>query len=349
MSAEPNLPFECFARLRGSGPEHAHWGGALSADTLATYRSVWNLWGQWLAGEGVRWDCATVADMHRFLLTPQPRAHGGLKTSEVTKRRYWRILRDVYQIALFGEEGAENRFANPWDVGARHLEMSAHSVFLGAPEMDRLRQRLADTLAHAEAAAAAGCAVAWTHWRDIALVAVLLSTACKVSEMRLLREEHFFSHAPHGSRPGGPMRYVKLESHRAGGTRQRKLELDPTAQRALTAWLACRSTSGLIRETPLFVSAASRTAIGAKALSAKSIFLVVSQFVSETLPERSLLHVGPETIRNSVIFQWIREGVEETKILEDAGVQDSKILRRLERASAQHQEASVPAAKRTRR
>jgi site-specific recombinase XerD len=212
--------------------------------------------------------------------------------------------------------------------------MSAKSVFLGSSEMGLLRQRLSDTLTHSEAALAAGCFVAWPTWRDLALLALLFSTAAKVSEIRLLREDHLFRHIPGDAPPGGPVRYIKLESRRQGGNRERKLELDGMARRASTAWIACRVSIGLPRTVPLFVRSTSRSEPGEDALSSVSVFKVVSQFVSDTLPHHRSLHVGPETIRNSVILEWMRSGLPEGRLVDDAGVKDTKILRRLERASA---------------
>ena len=60
---------------------------------------VWRHWLAFCTAHGVVWDAAQSADIARFCQAIGPRS-SLKKTSPVTRRRYWRVLRDLYAHAL---------------------------------------------------------------------------------------------------------------------------------------------------------------------------------------------------------------------------------------------------------
>jgi len=338
MKTEAELPagylraFDVFAAANAA---------RLSAETIETYKSVWRQWSAWLAARKLTWEAADDGSLRLFLDSLKARAHLKSSVSSVTKRRYWRILRDVYGALNAADEGpkAAIEFPRAARVGAGKLEADTTSMLFVGEQMARLRTVLQDELERLEAERAGGRAPQWTELRDVALLAVLMSTAAKVAELRHLVDNDLHDHSTGSfSSLPGETRYVTLRSSRTvreGDKKSvpiRKLELDGTARRALKLWNEYREQAGLrARLTPIFIGGAGRTGPTANSLSAVSVFHIVARFVARAFPleAASFHHVGPESMRNSVIREWIDRNVDEEKILDDAGVRDPKILRRL--------------------
>jgi len=315
----------------------------LSQDTIATYRFVWNQWASWLAGEQLAWHSANERAVSQFLISLRPRGHGARAVSDVTKRRYWRILKDVYAAAAAadGGERLQAMFPRPWDVGASQPETNAKSMIFRGRDMATLRATLDAEVGALWRLVSGGHAPPWVELRDAALLAVLMSTGAKVAELRNLFDDNLRDHKPEGatSEPG-EIRYVVLRSGRTLRTSENKsvpsrsLELDSTARRALRLWIDYRQQAGLREQhAPLFVRAANRSGPSPKdPLSAVSVFHTVARFVGRAFPQEgnTFQHVGPESLRNSVIRAWMDSGLPEEQILANAGVRDTKLLRRLE-------------------
>lgn len=317
----------------------------LSQDTITTYRYVWMKWAAWLAEQRLPWDAAGEMAVRQFLNSLKPRGHGAKWVSEVTKRRYWRILKDVYEAAAAAADSEQLHamFPRPWDVGAAKPEANAKSMIFRGRDMATLRAALDAEVDALEGRVREGRIPPWAELRDAALVAVLLSTGAKVAELRNLFDDNLRNNLPAGA-SGAPneIRYVVLRSGRTlresakKSVPERTLELDPAARRALRLWLAYREQAGLRdQHTPIFVRAAKRLGPGQDALSAVSVFHTIAAFVTRAFPaeqSKAFPHVGPESLRNSVIREWMDRGMPEEQVLADAGVRDTKILRRLEGA-----------------
>ena len=94
----------------------ASWQGARLARSdlkpmgtagLAQASLVWRHWLAFCSAHAVAWDAARSLDVARFCQAIGPRS--SLKnTSPVTRRRYWRVLRDLYAHALAGGLVAAN-------------------------------------------------------------------------------------------------------------------------------------------------------------------------------------------------------------------------------------------------
>jgi hypothetical protein len=336
MKSEAEAPalraFEIFAAAGAS---------RLSTDTIETYKSVWRQWASWLAARELTWHTADESAVRSFLDSLKARAHGTLLVSAVTKRRYWRILRDVYGAINAADDGprAAIEFPRARRVGAGKLEADTTSMLFVGEQMVTLRNALRAQVDVLHSDRTSGRTPQWTELRDAALIAVLMSTAAKVAELRHLVDNDLHDHSTASNRSApGEIRFVTLRSSRTlrdsakKSVPIRKLELDETATRALRLWNDYREYAGLrTRFAPIFIGGAGRSGPTAKSLSAVSVFHIVARFVARAIPSgaSSFHHVGPESVRNSVIREWIDRNIDEVKILEDAGVRDPKILRRL--------------------
>ena len=71
----------------------------MGAASLSQAALVWRHWLAFCTAQGVAWDAARSVDVARFCRAIGPRS-SLKKTSPVTRRRYWRVLRDLYAHAL---------------------------------------------------------------------------------------------------------------------------------------------------------------------------------------------------------------------------------------------------------
>ena len=71
----------------------------MGATGLTQASLVWRHWLAFCTVHSLAWDAARSADIDRFCQAIGPRS-SLKKTSPVTRRRYWRVLRDLYDHAL---------------------------------------------------------------------------------------------------------------------------------------------------------------------------------------------------------------------------------------------------------
>lgn len=79
----------------------------MGAAGLRQTELIWRKWLAFCAAHGIGWDAAQSADISRFCQSIGPRSTLK-KTSPVTLRRYWRVLRDLYAHALSAGDVALN-------------------------------------------------------------------------------------------------------------------------------------------------------------------------------------------------------------------------------------------------
>ena len=75
----------------------------MGAAGLTQAALVWRHWMAFCTVHAIAWDAARSFDVARFCQGIGPRS-SLKKTSPVTRRRYWRVLRDLYAHALASAE-----------------------------------------------------------------------------------------------------------------------------------------------------------------------------------------------------------------------------------------------------
>lgn len=318
----------------------ALWAGkrnaTLSAESLASYRNVWDGWVAFALGRGLRWDTAKSGDVRDFLqaLPARASARGIRAPSSVTQKRYFRVLRDIY-VSAASEHWID---VVPADKEAAVSSTEAHEslvfhrgqwgrLFAALPE---LREPVPDGMA-------------WTQVRNVALLLLMMQAALSVSELAALNVCDVRTPRLHMSPAGTPMLDLPyppwdrpaaptmLHVSGARPDQTRALVLGPPAQAAVMAWLGLRLEmalhDGLL--SPLFISRK-----GAGRLTSKTLFTIANEHIQKTLgPELAdvaLAHAGPMTLRNSCIVRWLDDaGLAEAEVLRRAGLKDALSLARL--------------------
>lgn len=273
------------------------------------------------------WHEATAEDVARFLrIRPGQRAHHqpGRQISEVTRRRYWRLLDRIYAHALLQGWVASNPV------------QAVHPVERPAPEQPTghvLPQALwtalpryfpsSDDLQGA---------------RDRAVLHLLYDLALAPEEVRALTMDALCGPAQTPLGPSHTPCFVRLQGLRAA--QNRCLALPASCQAALAAWLPFRRHSGSAADAQasLFESRKGGP------LTIRALFHIASKTIAlarqaceghaRPLP---LARMGPQVLRNTAIVQWLREGVPPTEVIQRIGVEEVRALAHLQHCVAAQQ------------
>ena len=289
----------------------------LSIEAAKPYRYIWNSWCRWLdvaypetpaTGADTGYLQATPEDIHKFLANgPSPSSKRVSKTSpisEVTRRRYWRVLDSVYR-------HAKNKFL---------LEENPAG---GLSEQDKPKTEKSEGLVltriHFEAMYLA-LPSGTTGWdvRDRAILLLLLEAALTPGEVcgLLTSQVH-----PDRREP------ARLSLAITGLRRwqSREMVLSELASTALANWLKIRHSIDFAIDA-VFVTQQHEP------LSSRPLFHLVSKTVAASAVAAKLpvpYHVGPQVLRNTRIVLWLNEGLESSDVVKLAGYKDAKSFRGL--------------------
>ena len=294
---------------------------------LAQASLVWRHWLAFCTVRGVVWDAARSVDIARFCQSIGPRS-SLKKTSPVTLRRYWRVLRDLYAHALVVGLVAVNSAVGAQPPATKRVPSLALSLpmwtalleglyehFPGGDDFKARRNRLALLL----------------MMRAALTVREIIGLTLDCAEPCVDSVE-----STGGSDPGYMLRVRK-----AGGGHERALQLDPEISRALHAWLEVRPV-GL---SPLHPG--SRLIVGdriGRSIAPNGLYNICQAHLARCLAEKGLLaepaphtildpgllaHMGPNTLRNTCIAGWFNAGVPLQEIQRRCGFKDASIMSRL--------------------
>lgn len=301
----------------------------LKPQSNAPYQAVWNAWLRFLAQRSVlvdglpqslHWLDARPVDVLDFL---KPRA--GLRAnhqperqlSEVTRRRYWRMLERLYGFAVVNGWVAENP-----------------ATMMGESDQPDLAPQLGHILPPAlwkelprhfpEGNTLVEC-------RDRAVLHLLYTLALTPEEIRTLKPSDITVHDVLLVKEVHAKQFLQVDGPRQA--QKRKLPLPDECSGALQAWLSARG-----QHKPSSASPALLCAMTGEALSTSALFHLVSKVVLAAndalakkgdvqtwMPER----VGPQVLRNTAIVHWLNDGVPEKEVVRRVGLKNSKGLHHL--------------------
>ncbi len=316
--------FRLWAQARAESPRDP-----LKPQSNAPYQAVWNAWLRFLAQRSVlvdglpqslHWLDARPVDVLDFL---KPRA--GLRAnhqperqlSEVTRRRYWRMLERLYGFAVVNGWGAENP-----------------ATMMGESDQPDLAPQLGHILPPAlwkelprhfpEGNTLVEC-------RDRAVLHLLYTLALTPEEIRTLKPSDITVHDVLLVKEVHAKQFLQVDGPRQA--QKRKLPLPDECSGALQAWLSARG-----QHKPSSASPALLCAMTGEALSTSALFHLVSKVVLAAndalakkgdvqtwMPER----VGPQVLRNTAIVHWLNDGVPEKEVVRRVGLKNSKGLHHL--------------------
>ena len=298
----------------------------MGAAGLAQASLVWRHWLAFCTVHGVAWDAARSLDVARFCQSIGPRSTLK-KTSPVTRRRYWRVLRDLYDHAL----ASRLVEVNPAEGAQPPANERVPSLALSAPMWTALHEGLYENFPGGGDFKAR---------RNRLVLLLMMRAALTVREIIGLTLD---CAQPCANSPGspGPDPLYLLRVRKAGGGHERVLQLDPETCRALHAWLEVRPV-GLPALHP-----GSRLVVGdriGRSIAPNGLYNICQAHLARCLMEKGLLdapnpmatldpgllaHMGPNTLRNTCIAGWFNAGVPLQEIQRRCGFKDASVMSRL--------------------
>ncbi|MEO8013435.1 MAG: site-specific integrase [Polaromonas sp.] len=300
---------------------------SMGAAGLTQAALVWRHWLAFCTVHGVAWDEAQSADIVRFCQAISPRS-SLKKTSPVTRRRYWRVLRDLYAHAL------DSRLikVNPAEGAQPPATERVPSLALSLPMWTALHEGLYEGLLGGDDFKAR---------RNRLALLLMMRAALTVREIIGLTLDcaQICASFPEVSAGADPS--YSLRVRKAGGGHERVLQLDPETSRALHAWLAVRPV-GIPALHP-----GSRLIVGdriGRAIAPNGLYNICQAHLAHSLVQAGLLaapspiatldpgalaHMGPNTLRNTCIAGWFNAGVPLAEIQRRCGFKDASVMSRL--------------------
>lgn len=337
-----------FSALPDATAVFVHWqqaerGREVDAAELADaefpatgYALVWNAWVLQLQGQAPAsskkprgplaanksWHAATAEDVARFLqIRPGQRARHqpGRQISEVTRRRYWRLLDRIYAHAL--EQG--------WV--AYNPVQAVHPVERPAPEQPTghvlppgLWKALPRHFPGSDDLQGA---------RNRAVLRLLYDLALAPEEVRRLTLGSLRNARQAAMADDDRPSFIQIEGARVA--QHRCLALPAATQAALSAWLTFRRNSGTPADAaaPLFESrkGGPLTIRALFHIASKTITLARQASQNSALP---LARMGPQVLRNTAIVHWLHAGAAPSEVVRRIGVEDVRALAHLQHCVA---------------
>lgn len=303
-----------------------HWLAACAANpwnplsyaAAQPYRVIWNTWLRYLSGYELHWSQAQAVHVLGFIRT-SPQSARQHSASDITRRRYWRVLNRIYDHALLHGWVADNPAQG---IAAHERPPSEDSK--GAilwPQMWRALQ------------AQIPAPQDLISTRDHAVLLLLMELGLTPEEVRHLsvadvqlqrpNQEAAPSLDTESSLPPPPRLRIQGERDR----QSRTLPLSAGLAQALSRWLAARQAYHAMQEqTTLFCSRKSPR------LSSHTLLHIISKTLRQAayhsgLPEPARL--GPQIIRNTVLVQWLENGIPVEEVLARAGLKQAISLKPL--------------------
>lgn len=282
----------------------------LSPDAAKPYGFIWQSWLRFLAGgesgDPHAWAQATPLQVLGFINhSPQSPKHG--KPSDITRRRYWRVLDRVYDHAVLHHWAAHNPAQ-----GIAAQEMPPSEDPKGAILSPRMWRALARQIPAPDDLISC---------RDRAILMLLMELGLTPEEVRLLEIGNLLwsSDTP-----------PQLEAIHILGERDkqtRSLPISKPLRTALHHWLQARAGYHAMQgQSALFCTRK------APQLSNHTLLHLVTKTLKQAaaasqLPEPA--RMGPQVLRNTVLVQWLDAGSSVNEVLARAGMKSPNALQHL--------------------
>ena len=282
----------------------------LSPGAAKPYGFIWQSWVRFLSGSQEdnphAWATATPEQVLEFINhSPQSPKHH--KPSDITRRRYWRVLDRVYDHAVLQAWCTSNPAQ-----GLTTQDMPPSEDPKGAilsPRMWRALQKQIPTPDDL------------ISCRDRAVLMLLMELGLTPEEVRLLEVSH--------------LRYSntvseKIEGLQIVGERDKQSRCLPVTARLNTAlqhWLQARADYHAMQgQTALFCTRK------APQLSSHTLLHLVTKTLKQAalqsqLPEPA--RMGPQVLRNTVLVQWLDSGCTVEEVLARSGMKSPHALQHL--------------------
>lgn len=284
----------------------------LSPDAARPYRFIWLSWLRFAAAARPQadphlcWAEATPEQVLSFI-NHGPQSLKQDRPSDITRRRYWRVLDRIYDHAVLHRWAARNP-AQALSAQDRPPSENPQGAILSPRMWRALRQQIPapDDL---------------ISCRDRAILMLLMELGLTPEEVRLLEVGHlrWSRQAPD-----------RIEAIQIEGERQRQTRSLPVSMplsQALRQWLAARAGYHAMQgQSALFCTRKKPH------LTNHTLLHLVTKTLRQAaqahdLPEPP--HMGPQILRNTVLVQWLEAGCSASEVLARAGMQNPNALQHL--------------------
>lgn len=279
----------------------------LSPDAAKPYGFIWQSWLRFLTADTtpdpLAWATATPSQVLAFI-NHGPQSPKRTQPSDITRRRYWRVLDRVYDHAVLHRWTASNPAQ-----GLSHQDMPPSEDPKGAilsPRMWRALERqipAPDDL---------------ISCRDHAVLVLLMELGMTPEEVRLLEMGHlcWSDDVP-----------PKLTAIQVVGERDKQSRTLPTSDKlhsALRHWLQARASYHAMQGQPTLFCTRK-----APQLSNHTLLHLVTKTLKQAaaashLPEPA--RMGPQVVRNTVLVQWLEAGCTVQEVLDRSGMKSPNAL-----------------------
>lgn len=284
------------------------------------YRHFWSTWLTFLekgrAGEGdlfkpaIQWHEVTAEDIAHFLRSGPSAKKEEEGVSDITRRRYWRLLQRIYSFALARGWIAANPVA---DLASQ--DTPAPEAPEGAIIQDRLWKAALQVVEHLDVSEP-------VLLRNKALLMLLFRYGITPQEVRSLSTDAVLRETRALTPRSGRVASLQLDG--PGPNQRRRLLLDDDVADCLDAWLDVRpSFPGATKHSVIFCSMKNAT------MSPDNLFVLVKGILKvaaaksgQALPVR----MGPQVVRNTCLVRWLEAGVPAPEVALRAGLKNVKGL-----------------------
>lgn len=273
-----------------------------------TYRHFWNSWISYLENQHLKWHDVAPEDVLGFVRSgPNSRKNDGASESDITKRRYWRLLERIYGFAQSHGWVKENPAQRIVHRERPPIEDPRGAILLPQlwnAALGLVKTRPADGLLDA---------------RNQALLLVLFELGLTPQEVRGLTMEALVCKGTDAAE------LYALQIHGSGPNQQRLIILPEHVRESLLAWIARRS---LMMQKKAASNALFCT-LRRGPMSPDNLFVLVRELITQAamasgqpLPPR----LGPQIVRNTRLVAWLNQGVPASQVAVWAGLKNIKGL-----------------------
>lgn len=288
-----------------------------------SYRYFWSTWTKYLkTGRNaelpvpIEWHAVTSEDVVGFLTSGPESRKEDTQVSDITRRRYWRLLERIYDFAL--QQGWVS--SNPAKALER-MDMPPSEDPLGAIVTPKVWAALSSILL----SPVDGDPISA---RNRALLICLTAMALTPMEVRTLTLNSVLYAMDEGTE-----RPHQLQLDGPGKNQRRRVVLPTEAVAALEDWLAIRPRVASKPEVEsLFCTNRAASRPGGKPagqmtsvtllLLVRDLLVAAAKTAGQPLPAR----LGPQILRNTRLVMWLNEGVPASQVAVWAGLKNVKGL-----------------------
>ncbi|HEY4664397.1 MAG TPA: site-specific integrase [Comamonas sp.] len=283
----------------------------LSPDAAKPYGFIWQSWLRFIAGghehgDPYAWASATPLQVLAFI-NNGPQSPKRSKPSDITRRRYWRVLDRIYDHAVLHHWAASNPAQ-----GLTQQDMPPSEDPQGAILSPRMWRALERQIPQPDDLITS---------RDRAILVLLMELGLTPEEVRLLEVGHlrWSEDAPR------KIAAIQIEGERDKQTRT--LPVSDKLHAALHHWLQARASYHAMQGQPALFCTRK-----APQLSNHTLLHLVTKTLKQAaqvsqLPEPA--RMGPQVVRNTVLVQWLDSVCSVQEVLDRSGMKSPNALQHL--------------------